>query len=62
MLLRMGFSSIEAKDLVAQIHTRGLLGQGAGRLVLALSQVQGISVREAGMALLEGRYWTELPL
>ncbi len=62
VLLRMGFSSIETKSLVARIGERGLLGHGAGRLVLELAKTKGISVREAGMALLAGRYWEDLPL
>ncbi len=62
VLLRMGFSSIESKDLVDQMQERGLLGHGAGRLVLELSKLEKISVREAGTALLEGRYWEMLPL
>jgi D-ornithine 4,5-aminomutase subunit alpha len=62
VLLRMGFSSIEAKALVEQMQERQLLGHGAGRLVLELARAKGIGVREAGSALLEGRYWQELPL
>jgi len=60
ILLRMGFSSIEAKGLVARMHERGLLGYGAGRLVLNLAKSKGISVRAAGAALLAGRYWEDL--
>lgn len=60
VLLRMGFSSIEAKALVAQMRERRLLGRGAGRLVLDLAKSQGISLREAGAALLDGRYWEDL--
>lgn len=60
VLLRMGFSSLEVKALVGAIDQRGLLGQGAGRLVLELAQAKGISVREAGSALLAGRYWESL--
>ena len=60
VLLRMGFSSIEAKALVGEFLNRDLLGQGAGRLVLELSRAKGISVREGGAALLEGRHWEEL--
>lgn len=60
VLLRMGFSSIEAKQLVSQFHEQGLLGQGAGRLVLELAKTKGITVREAGEALLQGDYWQEL--
>jgi D-ornithine 4,5-aminomutase subunit alpha len=60
VLLRMGFSSLEAKPLVEGMGARGLLARGAGRLVLKLAQAKGISVREAGSALLAGRYWEEL--
>jgi D-ornithine 4,5-aminomutase subunit alpha len=62
VLLRMGFSSLECRDLVARMQEQGLLGHGAGRLVLELSRLKGISTREAGEALLEGRYWEGLPL
>ena len=60
VLLRMGFSSIESGHLVEQMLKQGLLGHGAGRLVLELAKVKGISVREAGEALLQGDYWQEL--
>ncbi len=60
VLLRMGFSSAEAKELVARMAERDLLGRGAGRLVLELARGQGLPVREAGLALLEGRLWEEL--
>ena len=62
VLLRMGFSSLEAKALVERMEARGLLGHGVGRLVFELAKAKGISVREAGAALLAGRYWEELPL
>lgn len=61
VLLRMGFSSIEARQLVERIQARGLLGEGAGRLVLELARAKGISVREAGSALLAGQHWDALP-
>ena len=32
VLLRMGFSSVEARALVEKLNERGLLGHGAGRL------------------------------
>jgi D-ornithine 4,5-aminomutase subunit alpha len=60
VLLRMGFSSVEAKALVAGLAERDLLGRGAGHLVLALARTKGISVREAGAALLHGQHWEEL--
>ncbi len=60
VLLRMGFSSMDAKALVERMAKRGLLGHGAGRLVLELATERGITVREAGAALLEGRLWESL--
>lgn len=60
VLLRMGFSSIEARALVQQMGQRALLGHGAGRLVLELARAKDISVREAGNALLEGQGWEAL--
>jgi D-ornithine 4,5-aminomutase subunit alpha len=60
VLLRMGFSSIEAKQLASLFQERGLLGHGAGRLVLELARAKQLSVREAGSALLAGQYWEEL--
>jgi len=61
VLMRMGFSSIETKPIVNKMLERGLLGQGAGRLVLELAQRKGISVREAGLGLMRDEYWEELP-
>ena len=62
VLLRMGFSSIEARALVDRMLEMQLLGHGAGRLVLELAKGKRISVREAGAALLEGKFWEELPI
>ena len=60
VLLRMGLSSIEAKGLVDGLAERGLLGHGAGRLLLDLAAAKGITVRETAEALLAGRYWEDL--
>jgi D-ornithine 4,5-aminomutase subunit alpha len=60
VLLRMGLSSIEAKGLVDALARRGLLGHGAGRLLLDLASAKGITVREAAEALLGGRHWGDL--
>jgi D-ornithine 4,5-aminomutase subunit alpha len=62
VVLRMGFSSVEAKSLVDRMAERGLLSHGAGRQLLELAKLKKISVREAGTALLAGRYWEKLPL
>ncbi len=61
VLLRMGFSSLEAQDLVHRLTQRGLLGRGAGRLVLELARAKKLSIREAGAALLDGHHWDEFP-
>jgi len=62
VLLRMGFSSMDAKALVKQMQAQGLLAHGAGRLVLELAGAKGVSSTEAGAAMLAGKYWDELPL
>lgn len=61
VLLRMGFSSLEAKPLVTLLTDKGLLQHGAGHLILQLARRKGLTVREAGMGLLQGKYWEELP-
>jgi D-ornithine 4,5-aminomutase subunit alpha len=60
VLLRMGFSSLEAQALVGRMQQHGVLAHGAGRLVLELAKKKGMSVREAGTALLAGHHWEEL--
>ncbi len=60
VLLRMGFSSIEAKAIVEGVMQKGLMGKGAGHVVWKLSQKLKISVRDAGVALASGKYWDEV--
>jgi len=60
ILLRMGFSSLETKPLVNRMLEKGVLGHGAGNLLLKLAQKKGISVREAGLGLMDGKYWEDL--
>ena len=57
VLLRMGFSSLEVKPIVEGVIQRGLMGKGAGNVVWRLSKKLGVSVREAGVALAEGKHW-----
>ena len=59
VLLRMGFSSIEAKAIVDGVIDRGLMGKGAGHVVYKLAKFKNISVREAGVALADGKMWQE---
>lgn len=60
VLLRMGFSSIESSRLVDLLNKNNRLGHGAGNLILRLAKTKGLTVREAGEALLNGDYWQEL--
>jgi D-ornithine 4,5-aminomutase subunit alpha len=59
VLLRMGFSSIEAKPLVEAVIDRGLIGKGAGHVVYRVSKEKNIPVRQAGLELLEGKHWDD---
>ncbi len=60
VLLRMGFSSIEAKTIVDGIINKGLIGKGAGNILYRLSKKHKISTRQAASRLIEGLYWDEL--
>lgn len=60
VLLRMGFSSIEAKPLVELAIDRGLISKGVGHLVYKASKENNLSIREAGLMMLEGKLWDEL--
>lgn len=60
VLLRMGFSSIEAKAIVENIMDRGLMGKGAGNIVYSLSRSKNIGIREAGLELVQGNMWDEV--
>jgi D-ornithine 4,5-aminomutase subunit alpha len=60
ILLRMGFSSLEIKPIVEGVIKKGLMGKGAGNVVWRLSKKLGVSVREAGLSLSEGKYWDEV--
>ena len=60
VLLRMGFSSIECKAIVDGVIDRGLMGKGAGHVVYKLAKEKNISIREAGVALSEGKMWSDV--
>ena len=59
VLLRMGFSSLEAKAIVEGCVERSLLGHGAGNVVYKLSKAKGLGVREAGVELAAGKLWDD---
>ncbi len=57
VIMRMGFNSIEAKQIVDKCIEHGLLGKGAGHVVWRLSKIKGISIRDAGDELLQDKGW-----
>ena len=57
VLLRMGFSSLEAKPMVDQAIEHDLIGHGVGNIVYRLSKAENMSIRDAGAALAEGKLW-----
>jgi len=59
VLLRMGFSSLEAQPLVNGVIDRGLIGHGVGNVVYRVSNEMKISIRQAGLDLIEGKHWDE---
>jgi D-ornithine 4,5-aminomutase subunit alpha len=61
VLLRMGFSSLEAKAIADQVAAAGLLGRGAGHVVLRLARALGKEYREAGRELAAGLHAGRLP-
>jgi len=59
VLLRMGFSSLEANAIADSCIERNLIGHGAGNVVFRLSRQKGMSIRGAGEALLRGELWED---
>lgn len=59
VLLRMGFSSLEAKQIVQNCVKYRLLGKGAGHVVLRFAQKKNLPYREAGLILADGREWDQ---
>lgn len=56
VLLRMGFSGIEAKEIVNRIEERGLLPKGAGNIVLKVAERLKKDYLAAGKAIANGEY------
>ena len=52
VLLRMGFSSLEAKAIVDGCMEKSLLGHGAGNVVYRYALHVSLPIREAGLALM----------
>ena len=60
ILLRMGFSSIEASALVEKTIQHHLISKGAGHVVYRYSQLEKLSIREAGLKLIDDLGWHEV--
>ena len=52
VLLRMGFSSLEAKAIVDACMEKSLLCRGAGNVVYRYAKHANLEIREAGLALM----------
>ena len=60
VLLRMGFSSIEAKILVEKTIDHQLMGKGAGHVVYRYAHLSKLPLREAGLQLMKDLGWKEV--
>jgi D-ornithine 4,5-aminomutase subunit alpha len=60
ILLRMGFSSLEAKDLVEKVINHGLISKGAGHVVYRLAKLDNIEIRTAGLNLINNQGWEKI--
>jgi len=56
VLLRMGFSSLEAKDIVNHILDLGLMGKGAGNAVVKTAEKLGRDYLIVGREMAEGKH------
>ena len=53
VLLRMGIDSVSTHAIVTRIHEAGLLGKGAGNIVLKTAEKKGCGIREAGQLIID---------
>lgn len=60
VLLRMGFSGMEAQGIVEGVIDRGLLGKGAGHIVYRLAKEKDMEIRETGLKLIDGELWDDV--
>lgn len=59
VLLRMGFSSLEAKPLVEGAIDRGLIEHGVGHVIYRIAKENQLEIRQAGLELIEGKHWDQ---
>ena len=60
VLLRMGFSSLEAKAIVDVVLDYDLIGHGAGHVVYRYAKHHQLSIREAGLKIVETSHLDEI--
>lgn len=60
VVMRMGLSSLEAKDLVQRVWEKELLGKGAGHILWRIAKEKNLGIREAAQALIAGQYWEDV--
>ncbi|WP_137665546.1 ornithine aminomutase subunit alpha [Enterococcus hulanensis] len=60
VLLRMGFSSIEATEIVKRVLSHELMGKGAGHIVYRIAKENAMSIRDAGLKLADGELWDQV--
>jgi D-ornithine 4,5-aminomutase subunit alpha len=60
VLLRMGFSSLEAKILVDKTIDHQLMGKGAGHVVYRYSKLADLPLRDAGLQLMKDLGWDKV--
>ncbi len=56
VLLRMGFSSVEAKAIVDILNEHNLLRKGAGHCVYKVAADKNLSIRDSGIKISEGDF------
>lgn len=60
VLLRMGFSSLEASSIVEKVLAHNLISKGAGHVVYRYSKIKNISIKESGLELIKDLGWKEV--
>jgi D-ornithine 4,5-aminomutase subunit alpha len=60
VILRMGFSSIVATQIVDHALKKNLLGKGVGKLILKYSEIRQVDYLSAGLELSKGEGWKQL--
>jgi len=55
VLLRMGVDSLSSQGVVKRIYQAGLLGKGAGHVLLQLAEKRGTDIKGAAAAILEDK-------